>query len=145
MPGPVPYRSEELSRERDANRGDRPTLTKGTMRPVKIPPPDSEWHPTAKRLYQSLRESGQSDFFQNSDWAFAWSLCEDVSVMKKQQVYSGKLHAESLKGIYSALSNLMFTEADRRRMRIELMEEKTEEKTVGDEVVAGYRANLRVV
>lgn len=145
MPGPVPYRTEELSRERDAKRGDRPTLTKGTMRPVQIPAPDDEWHPTAKRLYQSLRESGQSDFFQNSDWAFAWSLCEDVSVMKNQQIYSGKLHAESLKGIYNALSNLMFTEADRRRMRIELMEEKTEEKTVGDEVVAGYRANLRVV
>lgn len=145
MPGPVPYRSEELSRERDANRGDRPTLTKGTMRSVQIPAADDEWHPTAKRLYQSLQESGQSDFFQNSDWAYAWSLCEDVSVMKNQQIYSGKLHAESLKGIYSALSNLMFTEADRRRMRIELMEEKTEEKTVGEDIAAGYRANLRVV
>ena len=145
MPGPVPYRTEELSRERDAKRGDRPTLTQGTMRPVQIPVADSEWHPTAKRLYQSLRESGQSDFFQNSDWAYAWSLCEDVSVMKNQQIYSGKLHAESLKGIYNALGNLMFTEADRRRMRIELTEEKTEEKTVGEDIAAGYRANLRVV
>lgn len=144
--GPVNYRTEELSRERDANRsGDRPDLKRGTLRPVRIPEMDSEWHPTAKRLYLALTESGQADFFQNSDWAYAWSLCEDISTLKFMQAKTGKPHAESLKALYGAMGNLMFTEADRRRLRVELMEEEDDTESVGKQAVNKYREGLRAV
>ena len=136
--GPVPFRTEELSRERNADRSDRPTLKKGLMRPVQIPEPDPKWHPTAMRLYQSLRESGQADFFQNSDWAFAWSVCEDISYMKASQL-KGKTNAMLLSSLYSALGNLMFTEADRRRLRIELMGEEDDEESYGEKKVEEYK------
>ena len=137
--GPVPYRTEELSRERNANRGDdRPVLKKGTMREVQIPEPDPQWHPTALRLYQALRESGQCDFFQNSDWAFAWSVCEDISHMKFDRM-KGKSNAMLLTALYNALGNLMFTEADRRRLRIELMEEQDDEESYGEKKVDEYK------
>ena len=142
--GPVPFRSEELSRERDANRGDRPELKKGTLRPVQIPKPDETWHTTAKRLYIALSESGQADFFQNSDWAFAWSLCEDISVMKRLQMQTGKPHAEALKALYGAMGNLMFTEADRRRLRIELMDEADDTKNPSVTQMEQYRKGLKV-
>ena len=65
MPGPVPNRTTDLSRERDANRGGRPPITKGELRPVvDVLAPDEEWHPIAKHLYLSLAASGQSDFYQ---------------------------------------------------------------------------------
>lgn len=144
--GPVNYRTEELSRERDANRGgDRPDVKRGTLRPVIIPEPDPEWHPTAKRLYTGLMESGQADFFQQSDWAFAWSVCEDVSTLKFYQLSSGKPHAESMKALYNALGNLMFTEADRRRLRVELMEEEDDTESHGKTQVGEYQAALRMV
>lgn len=146
MPGPVPYRTEELSRERNANRGnDRPTLKRGTMRPVTIPRAGKGWHPTASRLFNALKKSGQADFFQESDWAYAFSLCEDISAMKKMQEKTGKPHAESLKALYGAMSNLMFTEADRRRLRIELMEEEDDEDSPAEAIVKDYRERLRAV
>lgn len=144
--GPVNYRTEELSRERDANRGgDRPDVKRGTLRPVVIPDAPEEWHPTAKRLYNALKESGQADFFQQSDWAFAYSVCEDVSTLKFYQLSSGKPHAESMKALYNALGNLMFTEADRRRLRVELMEEEDDTVTHGKTQVQQYEAQLRAV
>ena len=143
--GPVPYREEELSRPRPQSGAGAKVTKKGTLRPVMIPEPDPEWHPTAKRLYIALTESGQADFFQNSDWAYGWSLCEDISVMKKMQMKTGKPHAEALKALYTAMGNLMFTEADRRRLNIELMDEEDDEVTIGQQQVQDYRKGLALV
>lgn len=122
MPGPVPNRSSDLSRERDANRSDRPDLKKGTMRPVDIPEMDPEWHPLAKMVYQGMIDSGQADFFQASDWAYAHVVCEELSNYKSQSRRSAQMFAS----LSSAMTNMLLTEADRRRARIELEEEPVE-------------------
>ncbi|WP_392839984.1 hypothetical protein [Streptomyces sp. LN500] len=85
---------------------------------MKIPNADRNWHPIAKRLWDSLKTSGQSDFYQNSDWAFAFSMCEDLSDHKK----SGKRSGQMLQTVYSAFERLLVTEGDPRRVRIELNE-----------------------
>ena len=140
-PGPVPAHSSHLSRERDANRGDRPELKLGEKRPVTIPHGDPNWHPAAKRLYNALKTSGQSDFYQNSDWAYAWSLCDDLSHFKE----SGKRSAQMAATIYSALSNLLVTEGDRRRARIELTDAIGVEEPASVAALDKYRKGLKPV
>lgn len=140
LPGPVPNRSDDLSRERNANRAGRPTLTKGELRPVvNVPAPDEDWHPIATNLYMSLMASGQADFYQESDWAFAFSICDDLSYYKNTTKRSGQM----LQSIYSAMSNLLVTEADRRRVRIELQEPEPEEDGATLTVLADYTEGLK--
>lgn len=136
--GPIPNHSSDLSRARDADRGDRPPLKRGEKRPVTIPHKDQDWHPAAIRLYDALKTSGQSDFYQNSDWAFAWSLCDDLSDYKKQ----GRRSAQMAATIYSAFSNLLVTEGDRRRARIELTDAMEEVKPPSVAAMDKYRRGL---
>lgn len=145
MPGPVPNRSEDLSRERDANRSNRPPLKKGEMRKVNIPNAPRDWHPTSRRLWESLKTSGQSDFFQNSDWAFAYSVLEDFSYQKKAQSDGKRMSAETVKTLYGALDKLLMTEAERRRARIELEEPDSGGDSAGAVAVKNYKAGLGLV
>lgn len=139
MPGPVPNRSTDLSRERDTNRGDRLPLTKGTLRPVEdVPGPDPDWHPIAQELYLSAAESGQSDFYQKSDWLLWFSLCEDLSYYKKM----GKRSGQMLQTIYSTMTELLVSEGARRRVRIELHEPEPEEDDAAVLALADYRSDL---
>lgn len=138
MPGPVPNRSDDVSRERDVNRGDRMPITKGELKPVRIPHADTDWHPIARKFYDSLKTSGQSDYYQNSDWAYAFSLCDDLSVYKK----SSKRSSMMLAALMSAMTNLLVTEADRRRARIELSAPEDEGDSAAVLAIADYRAAL---
>lgn len=138
MPGPVPNRSEDLARPRERKGSDVQAVTKGLMREVKVPNGDRNWHPIAKRLWDSLKSSGQADFYQNSDWAFAYSLCEDLSYYKK----SGKRSGQMLQTIYSAFERLLVAEGDRRRVRIELTEPVPEQDTAAVLAIADYKKDL---
>ncbi|WJN62703.1 terminase small subunit [Streptomyces phage phiScoe15] len=138
MPGPVPNREADLARPRERKGGDVQSVTKGEMRPVKIPNADREWHPIARRLWDALKTSGQADFYQNSDWAFAYSLCEDLSFYKK----SGKRSGQMLQTIYSSFERLLVAEGDRRRVRIELHEPEDEGDTASVVAIADYKKEL---
>lgn len=130
MPGPIPNRSGDLSRERDANRsrGDRPTLTKGVAREAKIPGHDPKWERAVIRLYATTRTSGQADFYQSSDWSFFWIQCDLLDRVMK----SDRPSAQMVSAIMSSLASFGLTEGDRRRMRIELEapQEETEDASV---------------
>ena len=115
-------------------------VTKGELRPATVPDPDPGWHPIATRLFESLRSSGQADFYQDSDWAFAWSVCEDLSVYKRSMKRSGQM----LQTIYSALERLLVTEGDRRRVRIELTEPEDTTTPAGVTAIADYKKALGV-
>jgi hypothetical protein len=82
-------------RERKGANAAAPAVI-GERKPVRIPAADPNWHPIAKRMYNSYRSSGQSDLWQNSDWAFAYSLCDDLSRYKNQEdgASSASLRAE---------------------------------------------------
>ena len=130
MPGPVPNREADLSRPR-ARRDPSTVVTKGVLRPVTVPDADPEWHPIARNLFDSLKTSGQADFYQDSDWWFAWSLCEDLSHYKEGskgvdkdtgEGYNKPRSGQMLQAILSAMTNLLVTEGDRRRVKIELTE-----------------------
>ncbi|KQX36996.1 hypothetical protein ASD97_10050 [Streptomyces sp. Root63] len=139
--GPVPNREDDLARPRSRKGTDQQSVTKGEMKPVKVPNADREWHPIARRLWDSLKSSGQADFYQNSDWAFAYSLCEDLSHYKK----SGKRSGQMLQTIYSAFERLLVAEGDRRRVRIELSEPEDEQDSAAVVAIADYKKELGLV
>lgn len=139
--GPIPNRSEDLARPRERKGSDQIPVTKGIAMSVEIPEADPEWHPISLMLWESLATSGQSAYYQNSDWAFAFSLCEDLSRYKA----SGKRSSQMLQTIYSSMSNLLVTEGDRRRVRIELDAPQPDVDEASVTVLAEYRAGLAVV
>lgn len=142
MPGPPPNRSTDLSRARDANRGDKPPITKGKAREVVIPRvKEDEWHPIAKRIWDAAKTSGQADYYQNSDYAILYSLCEDLSHYKR----SGKRSGQMLATIMSALTSLLLTEGDRRQARLELESEADEEQDAAVTAIGDYKAQLGLV
>lgn len=63
MPGPVPSCEADLARPRERKGGDAQAVTRGPARPVKVYNADRNWHPIAKRLWDSLKESGQAGFY----------------------------------------------------------------------------------
>lgn len=70
--GPVPNRSEDLSRDRDADRGDRAPITRGQSRPAHVPEPDPDWHRVSRMLWDGALTSGHADFYESSDRAFLY-------------------------------------------------------------------------
>jgi hypothetical protein len=140
MPGPVPNRSGDLARPRERKGGtSMQPITKGKLRPIKWPEPDPDWHPIAQMLWEGCQMSGQADFYQQSDIALLYSLCEDLTYYKRGFKRSGQM----LQTIYSAFERLLVAEGDRRRVRMELEEQEApEEASVS--VMADYRKSLGV-
>lgn len=147
--GPVPNRSEDLSRTRDAGRGGRPEITQGELRPVNIPEADPDWHPIAHMLWEGLQTSGQAGWYQQSDWAFAYSLMEDLTRYKEPLTDRDgneyfKRSGQMLQTIYAAMERLLVTEGDRRRARIELTAPSTEDEDAAVLTLADYTSALGI-
>ncbi|MEU7905873.1 hypothetical protein [Actinoplanes sp. NPDC049118] len=136
--GPVPNRSDDLARPRERKGSDIVSVTKGLSRPASAPMPDPQWHPIARQLWDALAVSGQADFYEQSDWAMAFSLCDDLSHYKNSTKRSGQM----LQTIYSAMERLLVTEGDRRRVRIELHEPEDDTEPASVLAIAAYKRDL---
>lgn len=112
MPGPHPKRSAER-RRRNIVPGETTVVREGMVRSPRLPP---GMDPIAVRWFNSLRSSGQSDFFEPSDWAAAVFVAEVITRALEEEAMSAALFA----GIWSAMGDLMTTESARRRMRLEV-------------------------
>lgn len=111
--GPMPKRSDSRQRR---NAPERDVVKAAGADAVKQPAASRDWHPIAKRLWKAMGQSGQARFYEPSDWAVAYSLMDDLSYYKNGAKRSGQM----LQTIMSALTGLMLTEGDRRRLQIEL-------------------------
>lgn len=91
----------------------------GQLRPVKRVNPDKKnWHARALAWFESLKTSGQADYFQDSDWAQAKIIADMLTY-----VYDVKFQrtAQMMDTISTMMSKLGTTEADRRQLlRLEL-------------------------
>lgn len=151
--GPVPKRSDQR------RRANKPATPSGTISKapaaavVAAPEIDDEWHPVAKRWYTSLAESGQSRFYEPSDWATAYLIAESISRDLNPQVVgitergdavfeSIPLKGASLSAYLKAFGNLLTTEGDRRRASVELQRGETVDADEDASVTAldAYRA-----
>lgn len=126
--GPVNKRSDQLRRK---NIPDTPVDTAPGAVNVKVPAADEEWHPIARQWYESLEPSGQSVFYEPSDWATAYLIAESISrdlnpqfvaVTEQGEVIKERIPMKgaSLTAYLRAMTALMATEGDRRRARLEL-------------------------
>lgn len=125
MPGPIPNREADLARPRSRKGGNQQGVTKGEALPASPYEADPTWHPIAAQLWDACIESGQAAFYQQSDWAILYSLCDDLSMYKKPLTTKDgteyhKRSGQMLQTIMSALSDLLVTEGARRRVRVEL-------------------------
>lgn len=146
--GPIPNREADLNRPRSRKGSDQQETIKGIAYEATVPEMDEDWHPIAKMLWQAMLESGQSDFYQSTDWAIAYSLCEDLTRYKEPQVNSktGELYhkrsGQMLQTIYSAMGDLLLTEGQRRRIRMELAAPEDDETPASVTAIASYKQGL---
>jgi hypothetical protein len=127
--GPPPKRSDQRRR---ANKPVQPVV-KAPGKPAVQPASDPDWHPIARMWFESLGESGQSVFYQSSDWLSAYAIAESMSrefAPQPMVVGSGPAaHVEmvtlppkaaSLAAWLKGMSGLLVLEGDRRRVQLEL-------------------------
>ena len=111
--GPVPKRTDQRRRR---NKPDVEVDHAPGAALVEQPEADDNWHPIAHNWYTSLAQSGQSVYYQPSDWQVARLVAEGMHRM----LTMGKFSAIAFQAIMSSMTSLLVTEGDRRRMRLEL-------------------------
>jgi len=125
---------------------------------VPAPEANDEWHEVAARFYDALRHSPQRLYYEESDWAFAYLLCEHLTrelnpkfvgtkkvhegetvsglpIMVDEEMYE-QMPVGSIAAIMKAMEKLMVTEPDRRKARVEIERNAIVEDDLGDDVVA---------
>lgn len=135
--GPVPKRSAER-RRRNKEAGPIDSVEMPALE-VEQPPADENWHPIALDWYRSLAESGQSRFYEPSDWQTARYVADAMSRNLDTTRFSAQLFA----AIMSAMTELLTTEGARRRARMEIERGAgQEEKPAGVTALDDYRDAL---
>lgn len=129
----TPKRSTER-RRRNADAAVVPTPVASL--PVEAPPLEGEHHPLARGWYESLRHSGQSIYYEPSDWMAAQVVAGTLSKFLKKDNPSAVLFAS----IWSSMSELLTTEGARRRARMEV--ERLNPQVEKPANVTDYRARL---
>ncbi|WP_405159848.1 hypothetical protein OG203_25730 [Nocardia sp. NBC_01499] len=121
----MPKRSDQRRRR------NKTEITKGAAgMSADVPQADEQWHPIARRIWDALTRSGQSVYYEASDWAFAYSLMDDLSAYKA----NSKRSAQMLQTIYSAFERLLITEGDRRRARLELERDNSDHEEASAQI-----------
>jgi len=107
--GPVPARSEQRRRRNKVHIDTAPSSTA-----KRGPDAPEELGGLALAWYESLRTSGQSVYYADSDWTSALIIARAV------EAFESRPTAHMLASILSGFGSLAATEGDRRRLRIEL-------------------------
>ena len=152
--GPAPKRADERRRMNKPAVGEEITTAPAAVK-VRVPRADSSWHKVAKMWFQSLAKSGQSRFYEPSDWSTAYLIAESISRDLSQQVigFTEKegaifgtipLKGASLSAYLKAMSSLLVTEGDRRRSRVELERGMVvdEDEAASVTALAGFQSKL---
>ena len=115
--GPLPKRSGQGDRRTQANKiknGVKTVRVKDGV--VKPPSADPEWHQIAKSLWQAVKDSKYTIYYEPSDWLLLYDACDELSAYKNAKQRSAMMRA----ALNNLLSGLLLTEGDRRRARIEI-------------------------
>lgn len=138
MPSPIKRQADKTSRSQPASGAARV----GEMWEVKVPPARKGWHPMARDIYNSLKTSGQSVYYQNSDWRMAQAACDIIDFIWKgsfQVRGSAMLMGEA----NSILEKLGVTEGARiQAMRVELEHPVEEEMSEEEATLLDYERML---
>jgi len=134
--GPVPKRTAERRRRNKTDGEEVTTAVVDARKVVEAPPlalkvtwggAEVEPHPIAVEWYESLKTSGQAQFFEPSDWQVARFVAHEMT----RHLLSIKGSAMGFAALMAAMSELLTTEGSRRRVRLEI------ERGDGEQPVAG--------
>lgn len=89
---------------------------------------DEGWHPLAAEWFDSLGRSGQSAFYEPSDWATARVLAELLSRAMIILRDGGRGAGTLVERWQAGATELLTTEGARRRVRLELEVEKEDDQ-----------------
>jgi len=128
----VPKRSDRRVRRNKGGEVERIAVDEG---PVEAPPLGFVTHDIAMDWYHSLAESGQARYFEPSDWQAARMVAHEVGRMLNRREPSGQL----LSSIWSAMGDLLTTEAARRRVRMEIERDQASTDTDDADVIELYK------
>lgn len=141
MHGPLPKRSGTRLGHVNTSEQNGDHITKAAAaEKVAVPHVNPEWDPMAKRWFKSLAKSGQSVFYEPSDWAYAYFLADQISEYQRN---SRGRSSMMLSSILSGMTSLLTTEGDRRRARIELEKAKPPEKSASVVAIETYKSQLK--
>jgi hypothetical protein len=132
--GPIPKRSTQRRRRNKTNDPEIVQIT--SPKAVVAPEPDPNWHPIAASWFASLTGSGQSQFYEPSDWQTARFVAE---VMSRSLRVAGKPSGYLITAVMSAMGELLCTEGARRRARIELERHAEAQEPAEVAILASYR------
>jgi len=112
--GPIPKRSDERIRR---NKPDVPVEKLDAIGIVQVPELGiDDPHPFIVDFYESLKDSAQSRYYEPSDWQYARWLMYAMN----DYISGRKPSAVMFQSINTALSDLLITEGERRRVRLEI-------------------------
>lgn len=112
--GPAPKRSTERHGHRA--KADSPEQVEQAGE-VSRPEPADHWHSTARNWFDSLAESGQSRFYEPSDWQQAHFCAE----LMHQALVDEKVNAQLVAQIRGMMTDLLSSESARRRVSMEIV------------------------
>lgn len=106
-----------------------------------IPEADPSWKPKARSWYNSLKLSGQSEFYEPCDWMTAVAAADAYDVFLRTN--NASVFAQFTK----LVEKLGATITDRKRSRIELVEPVAddEDEDAADQAVLGWQGRLHAV
>jgi len=108
---------------------------------IPIPVADPSWKPKARSWFNSLKLSGQSEFFEASDWSTAVAAADAYNLFLL--TWNASIFAQFVR----LSERLGCTVIDRKKSRIELAEPDPtdEDEDAADEAVRGWHGRLTVV
>jgi hypothetical protein len=142
------------ARKRPENRSGAPSGAADDPRFIKVsagtstarsdlptPKADPKWKPEARSWFNSLSLSGQSEFYEPSDWATAVAAAQAYDVFLR--TYNASIFAQFVR----LSERLGATVTDRKRSRIELAlpEPTDEDEDAADAAVQGWQGRLYAV
>lgn len=136
--GPPPKRSDQRRRRNKTAAEQRAgDVTKAPgERNVEVPEP-GQWSEPVRRWYLSLRSSGQSAYYQSSDWASAWLMCDAID---RELHADGAVKSATLAAWLKLCAALLVTEGDRRRAALELTRPQQDDDEAKPAPVTDLRA-----
>jgi hypothetical protein len=123
-----------------AGQGGSP-VTRGTSQraSITIPKANKAWRPQARSWFNSLALSGQSEFYEASDWATAVVAAQSLDIFLR--TYNAAIYSQFVK----LSERLAVTAIDRARARIVLEDPelpRDADEDAADEALSGWQGRL---
>lgn len=126
--GPIGKRSEERVRRNKTGEDGLTVETVQMVGDVEVPSLDlgTQTHPLIQDLWDSLPNSGQTRFWEPSDWEYARITMYGLNEM----LHASKMSAMMWSAIDAMMSKLLLTEGDRRRVKLEVQRNEVTGKVI---------------